>query len=128
MGGAQRLAMQQVAIDKIKNGYDKFRVVGANGRSRSFVAGYSPQYTTALRMGTVRANSCIGGYCTGTYSGRASAVTTGGMPIIMRRQNQAITIKMFNYDQPDSRTAIDALKKLGRDWRRLANNSPKTCA
>ena len=122
-----RIRVQQAAIDTIKNGYDKFRVVGANGGSRSFVAGYTPQYTTGSHTGTLRANPCIGGYCTGTYSGRTSAVTMGGMPITMRRHNQDITVKMYNYDQPGSRTAIDARKKLGRDWRRLVNNPPKTC-
>ena len=116
--GAQRVALQQVAAETIRRGYDTFIIVGAASQNDVRVVGFTP-ITSSTDFSAYYFGSSI--------YGRANTVTQGGAPIIGGSYDQDFAVEMFRYNDPKSRNAIDARAELGPDWRETVQEDQLTC-
>lgn len=116
--GAARVAFKQAAIATIKQGYDRFIIVGAQRSNNIRVVGRTPVVTNTTFGAHGFGNSIYGSSQSNTY---------GGAPIYGGRHNQGFVVKMFKNNSPYASQAIDARTALGPDWETQINEKTVTC-
>ncbi len=129
--GAQRVAIQEVAVETIKHGYDRYIVLGAGGQNNVRVVGTTPTTTTTFNTGNINTFGNVYGNnlnANSTYSGTSTSTTWGGFPIVAGTYDQMITIRMFREGDPGGANAISARDALGPNWLELVQKgAPSTC-
>ncbi len=110
--GAERVAVQQAAVETIKAGFDKYIIYDAAAQNTVTATQMPGTYNT---MGTV-------------YGGTFSATTTyrPGPIIYSGNHSQAFAIKMFKADDPAGANAVDARTTLGPEWPSLIKRGSLT--
>ena len=116
--GAQRVALQQVAVETIRRGFDTFIIAGAASQNDVRVVGFTP----------ITSSTDFSAYYLGpSLYGNANTVTQGGAPIIGGSYYQDFAVVMYRYADPLSRKAIDARAELGPEWRSLVPEDQLSC-
>ena len=103
---ADRLALQQAAVETIKRGFEDFIVINTDGGDH--IAGYTPM--------TAR-TTLFGNSATTSFSGGAPRVA----------HHRVLTVQMLHAGQLTSE-ALSARAVLGSDWKALVmKGAPATC-
>ena len=104
---ADRLALQQAAVETIKAGFENFIVINTGGGD--YISGYTP--ATAH---------------TTLYGNSATTTVSGGAPLVAHRR--VLAIQMFHAGRPESEAALSAHAVLGSDWQAIVTKgAPNTC-
>lgn len=120
--GAQRIAVQQAAVETINRGFDGFVVLGGQDQSYQVLLGRTPVTTNATGSAIV-----YGGANSAAVLGQSRSVTTGGVPLVGVRSGQALIVRMFKESDPEYQYAIPARATLGPDWEKIAAQRTFTC-
>ncbi|MBO9168356.1 hypothetical protein [Rhizobium sp. L245/93] len=115
--GAAKVAQKQAAIETIKDGYDRYIIVGASAANNVSATQLPGTYQT---FGTVNS---YGGY------GTLNATTTyqPGPVVFSGTHDQSVGIRMFKDGQPGSDQAISAREILGPKWAEIVKDGVMTC-
>ncbi|KAA0972672.1 hypothetical protein FPY71_02110 [Aureimonas fodinaquatilis] len=99
------VAQKQAAIETIKAGFDRYKIIDASSTNNVSVRSTAGSYHTTA---TARGN---------TYN----AVTTyePGIPIVSGRHEMSISIRMFHENEREAAQAIPAREILGPKWLEL---------
>jgi hypothetical protein len=120
--GAQKIALRRAAKETLRNGFDKFVIMGAQAQNNTGVVGYTPM--TANTYGSATATTY--GNMT-SVSGSATTNYYGGQPIYGGSFDQGLVVKAFRADDPQGANAISARKVLGAEWQKEMNENENTC-
>lgn len=120
--GAQQIALRRAAKETLRNGFDKFVIMGAQAQNNTGVVGYTP--VTASTYGNATATTY--GNMT-TLSGSATTNYYGGQPIYGGSFDQGLVVRAFRADDPQGANAISARAILGAEWQKEMNENDNTC-
>lgn len=120
--GAQRIAFHRAAVETIRQGYDRFVIVGGQYQNNIGVVGYTP--VTAHTTGSATATG-YGGYA--SAYGSSTTTYSGGQPIISGSHDQGLVVKMFKEGDPAAAKALSARHTLGPKWQEAVNSKTRTC-
>lgn len=120
--GAQKIALRRAAKETLRNGFDRFVIVGAQAQNNTGVVGYTP--VTASTYGNATATSY--GNMT-SVSGSARTSYYGGQPIYGGSFDQGLVVRAFRADDPEGANAISARSILGAEWQKEMNEDDNTC-
>ncbi|SFL23397.1 hypothetical protein SAMN04488518_1256 [Pseudovibrio ascidiaceicola] len=112
--GAEKVALNQAAVETLKRGYNKFIILNTSASNNVKVAGYTPVYSTTTANASIYGNNLYGTANTSYY---------GGNPIYAGSHNQGLIVKMFKKNS----NAIDARKMLGPDWEKSLQKQTINC-
>lgn len=117
-GGARRVVTRMAAVETIRQGYDRFIILGAHSESNVRATPLAP--TTAYTTGqvTTYGNTAYGNATT-TYGGGGvmySGTNDANLHVVMLRPGDA------GYEE-----GVDARNALGPEWERLAQEGIRTC-
>ncbi len=112
--GAQRVAAKTAAIETLRRGYDSYIILGAQADNNVGVVGHTPVIANTYQNGTINAYGNRA-----TYSGTANTYVSGGQPIIGGSHDQKLAVRMFQANDPQGASAVDARQVLGPDWQKV---------
>jgi hypothetical protein len=110
--GAAKVAQRQAAIETLKDGYDRYIIVGAAAADNVHVYQTPGTYNT-----------------TATVNGSFIAATTTyqpGMPIVAGHHDQSFAVKMFHEGEPGAENALPARSVLGPKWQEIIKSGSLT--
>lgn len=116
--GAQKIAAKMAAVEVLRNGFERYRIVGA--QSQNNVGSYTtgPTYSNTYGNYNVYGNSVYGN--SNTYYG-------GQQTVIYGSHDSTIGVMGFNRGEPGFNDAVDAKRTLGADWAKLVEKGINTC-
>lgn len=117
--GAQKVAAKMAAVEVLRNGFERYRIVGA--QSQNNVGSYTtgPTYANTFGNYNVAGNSVYGS--SNTYYG-------GQQTVIYGSHDTTIGVVGFNRGEPGYNDAVDAKRTLGPDWQKLVESGINTCS
>ena len=121
--GAQKVAVQQAAVETIKRGFDRFIVLGGQSQNNVGVIGHTPVIanSTTTMQGSIYGNN-VSAY------GNTTTSYSGGYPMIAGSHDQGLVIKMFHDGDPVGANGVSARDVLGPDWQKIVEGGgPRTC-
>ncbi|MBU2531317.1 MAG: hypothetical protein KKB37_01150, partial [Alphaproteobacteria bacterium] len=121
--GAERVAFRQAAVETIKRGYDRFRILDDRYQNQVSVVGYTPVVAQESHSGSVYS----GGYGSASYYGSSRTYVSGGQPIIAGSHNQGLLVRMYRDGQEGAAGALSAKSELGPKWQEIVKNPIATC-
>jgi hypothetical protein len=121
--GAERVAFRQAAVETIKRGYDRFRILDGRYQNQVGVVGYTPVVAQTSHSGRAYSN----GYGSASYYGSSRTYVSGGQPIIAGSHNQGLLVRMYRDGQEGAHGARSARAELGPKWEEIVENPIATC-
>lgn len=117
--GAQQVASRRAAIETLRQGFDRYVILGGQAENNVRVIGRTPVFANSHTSDSV---NTFGNY--GTYSGDTTTTFSGGEPIVGGSHDQSLAVRMFASGDPDGSGAIDARRVLGPDWQKAVAKGP----
>ena len=106
------------AVETLRQGYDRYRIQGA--QSQNNIQVYNSAPTGAYTTGSVT------GYGNTAY-GSTTTTYYGGGPIITGTQDTQLVVQMLRPGDTGYEGALDARTVLGPEWETLAADGIQTC-
>jgi hypothetical protein len=116
--GAMKVAQKQAAIETIKNGFDRYVIVGEQARDTTQVVQMPGSYQT---LGTATYGGGFGSYSATTTYQPGPTLVTGG-------HHEDLGVRMFKTGDAGYEQAIDARSILGPKWAEIVKDGQFTCA
>lgn len=117
-GGSQSVASDMAAIATLRNGYERYIILGAQGENNVSAFQTGPTGSTTTGTATVSGNNIYGSSTT-TY--------TGGRTIIAGTHDTALHVVMLNPGDDGYENGLDAKEVLGEDWEKRVKSGISTC-
>ena len=116
--GAVSVAKKMAAVTTIKQGYQRFVVLGFGAQDNTRVVTTGPTYSSTTAQVTGFGNTAYGTANT-TYGGQMTYVAGGN--------NAQMQVAMLNPGDPGYDQGIDARDTLGPDWQKIVDNGINSC-
>jgi hypothetical protein len=111
--GSANAAQKQAAIETLRDGFDRYIIMGGAAANNVHAAQMPGSYNTS-------------GYVTGTYFG-ATTTYRPGPTVVYGSHDQSLAIKMFHDGEPGSEQAIPAREVLGPKWQKIVAGGVHSC-
>jgi len=116
--GAAKVASKMAAIATLRNGYERYMIVGSGLQDN----------TRLLTTGPTYAQTTGSAYTMGNMTYGSATTRYGGQQMIWTgKHNAQMNVVMFNRDDPGYENAIDAKSTLGPEWQKLVREGVSTC-
>lgn len=117
--GAQKVAAKMAAVEVLRNGFERYRIVGVEAANN----------VGAFRTGPTYANT-YGNYNAygNTVYGQSQTYYGGQQTVFYGSHDAALAVVGYNRGERGYNDAVDAKKTLGPDWAKLVKNGINTCA
>lgn len=123
--GAQSVAVKQAAVETIRQGFDRFIIIGGQAQNNVGMAYLPPTQSTTYGSGTITTNP----YSNSAFvSGSSTTTYSGGGPMYYGSHDQSLIVKMFKDTDPNAQNAISARTTLGEKWQEAVASKTNTCS
>jgi hypothetical protein len=107
------------AVATLRNGYQRYVILGGGVQNNTRVVTTAPTYSTTYGTASLYGNTAYGSST--TYYG-------GGSTFVAGRNNADFAVRMMNPGEPGFGNGIDAKSVLGKEWEKKVREGINTCA
>lgn len=116
--GAARVASQMAAVATLRNGYERYVILGGGVQDNTQTVTSGPTYSNTYGTTSIYGN---------TASSSSTTYYGGGYSYQSGSNNAEFAVQMFNPGEAGYKNALDAKTVLGNEWEKKVENGINTC-